>query len=130
MLSLKDLEHGLNQSFSDPAVAFLSQMHAVPAERSVLQVDRPAQIKVKKMGLAFKALFEHGLQRPLLLDVFIAEVRLGNNQDSFALFECQIGYIVNLLAIELPFCGTGSGRCCRRGLVGISERTQLPLQRL
>ena len=129
-LSLKEFKHWLNQSLGDPAVAFLGQMHAVPAERSVLQIDCTAQVKVTKMCLALKALFEHGLQRSLLLDMLIADVGFGYNQNSLAVLEGQIGYIVNLLAIELPLCGTGPVRCCCLRVAGISERTHLLLQRL
>lgn len=112
----------MNQSFGDPAVAFLRQVHAVPAERSVLPINRAAQVKVTKMCLTLKALFEYGLQRSLLLDVLIADVGFGYDQDSFAVFECRIGYVVNLLAIELPLCGACALRYCRRSLAGISER--------
>ena len=79
------------------------------------------------MCLALKALFEHGLQRSLLLDMLIADVGFGYHQDSLAVFECQIGYLVNLLAIELPLYGTVPVRWLG-SRAGIGERPELSLQ--
>ena len=75
----------LQESCRYSAISLVSQVHPVPAQRVIVQINRPAETDVAKARLAGESTTDQILQFMLLRNVLVGNVWLADDQNSIAL---------------------------------------------
>jgi hypothetical protein len=58
-LSLEHIQNRLSDGFSNPSISFAGEVHAVPAECAVMQINNRTKIDITKTSAAGKSPVEH-----------------------------------------------------------------------
>ena len=74
----------MRKSRRDSAISLDSQVHPVPAQRLIAQINRAAEIDIAKSRLIGESASEQILQFMLLYDVRVGNVRLADDQNPLA----------------------------------------------
>src|SRR5438105_3455911 len=122
--SPEHFQHRPRESCCYSAIALFGQVHPVPAERLIAQINGPAEIDIAKSRLAGESKTEQILQFLLLYDVLVGKVRLADDQNLLAFAQCKICRGRNSITVELPFRRTRSRAGCHILRIPAVERSQ------